>query len=101
MGEKIPEELPISPWPPFLDPYLLYCITVNAYQEPGKSGCNGAFETVRCCQYGSIINDFETYGLWCINGIEICTYTGYSAQELVNVIGPYLTEEECWIACGL
>jgi len=88
---------PIPPLPPTLVDEAWYCVTVSAYQHPSLPGCEGEPHPVKCCKTGAMIKAFHEYE--CINGIELCTFSGYSAQKVRGIDGPYNTAEECYGPC--
>lgn len=92
MGDPVPGE-----WPGGLEDDKWYCVTVEAYQHPVSPGCVGVPHIVKCCKTGAMIKAFDAYE--CINGIELCTFSGFSAQHVVSHDGPYDTADDCYGPC--
>jgi len=85
--------------PPPLEFNKYYCITVRWYQSP-EGGCKGVPNGIeKCCRPGWMIFEWGEYDLECQNYWELCIWTGYSAQMLLNVEGPYDDEFICQEYC--
>ena len=89
MGTPIPEPL---------EDDKFYCITVRAHQ--GYMGdCTDPYVVAKCCREGWYINDWGDFGAECQNWWELCIVSGYTAQEVLSIAGPFDTLEECAGSC--
>lgn len=93
MGNPVPP----TPWPPWI-PTKWYCVHLLAYQDLPDYGCIGTAHHVDCCRTGAMIIAWVDYE--CISGLELCPFSGYSAQEVIDWTGPYDTYEECVFCCN-
>ena len=66
---------------------------MEAYQDP-QPGCYGEPHDTACCVLGWYVDFFFDLGE-CVNGNELCHFSGYSAQKLVHMAGPFVSMEEC------
>lgn len=86
MGEKTPRI-----WPPY-DPEKWYLVNVKSY-ENGDGVCHDYLFDQYCCKSGQIIIDWLP--LWCQAGNELCHWSTFTAQQIMNYEGPYDAVEEC------
>ncbi|NVM23410.1 MAG: hypothetical protein HWN68_16705 [Desulfobacterales bacterium] len=95
MGEPTPDD-----WPEILDDKW-YCVTVDAFQDVGPfDDCRQDFSAqLTCCRQGVHINNWINNELECIGGFELCVFTGFSAQRLLDLKGPYDTQALCNADC--
>lgn len=87
MGHKLPPE------PPVLLDEKWYYISAAAFAHI-LPGCIGDPTPVGCCKEGSELIAYLK-DPQCVNGAEICIYTGYTAQRVYNISGPYDSWDEC------
>ncbi len=85
MGTPVPAD-----WPE-IENDKVYMVTVDWYQDAsGKTGCDQEYQGEhKCCEPGIGIFVFLAFELECKRGSELCTITGFSAQRLISVFGPY------------
>ena len=78
-----------------------YCLSMDSFQDgSGKTGCDQTFvDTKTCCQLGAAITAWLDADLECVRGRELCIFTGYTAQKLKNMKGPYDSQAECFADC--
>jgi len=84
---------PPPPTPPVINEDLYYDVSVLAYQDI-LPGCEGEPMETHCCILGWYIIFFVDLGE-CLNGNEVCMFSGYSAQKIVDIAGPFGTLQEC------
>jgi hypothetical protein len=94
MDFKVGNPVPIIPIP--LDPGMFFYVEVFAFQNP-LPGCEGTAYYLDCCYRGDLLN-YWAENRQCDNGWEACVFTGYSAQRLIGVQGPYSSMRECFDA---
>jgi len=87
-----------SEWPELeMDQY--YIVFVDAYQDMGPANdCTQDFGMRQCCcRSGGEIQWWLDHNRECQSPFEICTVSGYTAQRIVALHGPYATYEACEI----
>lgn len=91
MGETTP-----GTWPELI-PDKWYKCTVNCYWAdfPAESCSGGYIDNSSCCLLGADINAWFTANWECKSGFELCLFTGFSAQRLVDIQGPFDTHAAC------
>jgi len=94
MGIKIPPD-----WPE-IDDTKHYKINVDAFQGGGPPlTCAQDFAgNLTCCIPGLTLNGWIDGGNECTDGGEACLFSGFSAQRLKTISGPYDTPMECLAA---
>jgi len=82
---------------PEIEVTLWYKVTLDAFQDPGLVlGCNGLYMgPITCCVDGNTLKGWVIFGMDCVNTTELCAFTGFTAQLLLNAIGPYDLYTEC------
>lgn len=90
MGTEVPDD-----WPPIYGDKW-YKVTVAAHiPSPPYNVCSGPItQTFACCQIGSQINNWIKCD-WQCSGIELCVFSGYTEQRIVNVEGPFDDQDAC------
>lgn len=93
MGTEVPEESP-----EYEDDKFYLC-SVDAYQDVGPAtDCSQTFVMrQRCCQQGNILNAWIQADVECQAGWELCVVSGWTAQRLVAVHGPYDDRDACML----
>lgn len=93
MGEELDPE-----WPE-IEPEKYYKATIAGYQDvTPKTGCDQELVgVISCCPSGAVLNQWINFGLECEDGWELCPFTGYTAQRLLGVAGPYDTFQACML----
>jgi len=90
MGQELP------PLWPALEPDKWYCVVVDSYWA---IGCNPAYlGRTQCCRRGDDINFWLNNGSEC-EDVVLCVVGFPAGQRIVNIFGPYDTENICDIAC--
>jgi len=92
MGIPVPDD-----WPE-LKAWLWYKVTVDAHRpDPPWNICAGPItQTFACCQEGAqIINWIKAE--WQCSGPELCVFSGYTEQRIVNIEGPFTDQAECML----
>lgn len=91
MGTTIPDEFPE------IDDTKTYKVTVDAFQDAGpETDCNQNFVAqVTCCKAGNLLNNFIDNDFACTAGVELCVVSGFTAQRIKAIVGPYDTWQEC------
>lgn len=94
MGITIPDDFPE------LDPTKWYKVTVQAYQGGGPPyDCTMDFlDNFSDCKTGFAIQNWIDLTPECFAGNELVVVTGFSAQRLKNIEGPFDTEAACELA---
>jgi len=95
MGSIVPPT-----WPTLIDDKW-YCCTLECYQGGGPPyDCTQNYVgQATCCQTGAIIKGWQNAGLECAGGWELCVFSGYTAQRLIGVVGPYDNFGSCDVVC--
>lgn len=83
------------PWPTLL-PGLWYKVYVEAWGgAPPWNNCGGTMLGIaQCCRTGAQIMNWVRFD-WQCSGLELCMFTGFTEQRIVDIDGPYLTQEHC------
>lgn len=91
MGEPSPTE-----WPELIADKWYKC-TVNCYWgDHPVNTCSGAYiDNCTCCRLGADIDAYLKIPVECRSGSELCMFTGFSAQRVINVEGPYDDFDAC------
>ena len=91
MGNKIPDEEPI------ILPDEIYKVTVRCHQDmtPVEDCSQTYVDTVSCCVSGQDIITFIYGGYECKAGYELCTFSGYTAQHVIDIKGPFIDYDAC------
>ena len=91
MGIKVPPE-----WPE-IDDTKTYKVTVDGFQGGGPpNDCSMNFVAqVTCCKLGNLLNAYIDNDLECIGGNECCVISGFTAQRIKAIEGPYDTFVLC------
>ncbi len=97
MGTPVPDTMPE------LIDEKFYCSVVDAFFDlTEKTGCQQELVArIQCCNTGGTIKWWKLHGYECQDGQELVDYTGFTAQRLVAVHGPYDSAEECHDNCPL
>jgi len=80
--------------PPTIHDDLWYAVYVYAYQDV-QPGCVGTQFEESCCVQGWRIISFMLDEV-CVNGYEICVFSGFTAQQIHNIAGPFNTRDACF-----
>lgn len=95
MGDAVPDD----PEPLIDDKW--YCMTLEVFQGGPESGCEQTPQgTIKCCKLGVAVNGWRDLEQDCLFATELCVYSGFSSQRIINWIGPYDTVGECNAICG-
>lgn len=91
MGEDTPTE-----WPEIIRDKWYKC-TVNCYWADWPvEACTGDYiDDCTCCLLGADIEDWLAFPLECSSIFELCLFTGFSAQRLINLEGPFDDFDTC------
>lgn len=91
MGTPVPDDFPD------LDPTKWYAYYVDVFQdETPATGCDQEFiMTINCCAMGGALEDWYDVGGPCVDGSELCPFSGFSSQRPTCIMGPYDSYEEC------
>jgi len=91
MGDPVP-----STWPD-LDPAKFYQVHADIYDDGIPVGnCTKPFAgRTFCCPTGNVINGWYAAGGDCTPDHEICLGSGFSAQRIVSIIGPFDLFGDC------
>lgn len=85
MGTPVPPDMPV------LEDDKIYRVGVDWYQDvTPATGCDQKYQgREQCCWDGGTIKAWRDGGGECVAGDELCMITGFSAQRLVFIHGPY------------
>lgn len=96
MGTPVPIEQPE------IDVTKHYCITVDWFDDwYGATDCTQEYGgTTHCCVTGSNLKYYIENGYECTKYLEICMATGYSAQRITCIEGPFDSHADCVNFCS-
>lgn len=91
MGTPVPDE-----WPE-LEDAKFYLVYLDAFQDVGPDNdCTQDYQLrQRCCTTGQHIKAWLAVGWECLSPHELCVVSGFTAQRLLNVHGPYDNLADC------
>lgn len=91
MGTPVPKDWPV------LEAEKFYLVTLDAFQDAGPlTGCDQTFVTrVSCCKSAALIQAWIDAGCRCLAGCELCVVTGFTAQRIICIQGPYDDYDTC------
>jgi len=91
MGNPLPPD-----WPEIEDTKW-YCCYLDCYN---LDDCAGPLQgSTCCCTTGAQILSWINGNNECDAGWELCPFSGYTAQRLIDVKGPYTLRQDCVDAC--